>query len=302
MQRVRSCICRRSSSHKLQGLGREREDPFCPLLIFLVGLMRVGYFQFNPVFGDIKRNLDTVVARLSKVQCDLMVLPELFTTGYQFLSQEEVESLSEPVPDGPTTKRLIELAKAQEMYVAAGLAECQGGRCYNSAVLVGPSGFIGLYRKTHLFYEETVFFSPGNTGFQVWDIGLATVGLLVCFDWFYPESARSLALKGADILCHPSNLVLPHCPDAMVTRCLENGLYSVTANRIGYEERGGKERLTFIGSSEIVSPKGRVLHRAPLDQEELRIVDIDPAEARQKTLNPYNDLLRDRRPHLYELS
>jgi predicted amidohydrolase len=165
--------------------------------------------------------------------------------------------------------------------------------------LVGPSGFIGCYRKTHLFFEETLFFLPGDTGFQVWDIGQAKIGVLICFDWFYPESARTLALKGADILCHPSNLVLPHCPDAMVTRCLENRVFSITANRIGSEERGGKDRLTFIGSSEIVSPSGRILHRAPRDREEVTVLEVDPAEARNKSLNPYNDLLQGRRPQLY---
>ena len=263
--------------------------------------MRIGFYQFEPAFGEIKRNLDAVTAKLANVQCDVMVLPELFATGYQFSSQEEVSALSEPVPEGPTTKRLLEIARDRRMHLVAGLAESYEGRCYNSAVLVGPSGFLGVYRKTHLFYEETLYFTPGNTGFMVWDIGSARIGVLVCFDWIYPEAARTLALKGADILCHPSNLVLPHCPDAMVTRCLENRVFSVTANRIGVEERGGKERLTFIGNSEIVSPQGRILHRAPADKEELTILDIDPTEAWSKSLNAYNDLFRDRQAGLYEL-
>jgi len=167
-------------------------------------------------------------------------------------------------------------------------------------VIVAPSGLLGCYRKTHLFYDETLFFSPGDTGFQVWDIGSAKVGIMVCFDWLYPESARTLALKGADIICHPSNLVLPRCPEAMVTRCLENRVFSITANRIGSEERGGKKRLTYIGQSEIVGPGGAILSRAPSDQDSLRVLDIDPHQARDKALNPYNDLLRDRRTHLYE--
>lgn len=262
--------------------------------------MRVGYCQTNPEFGEVTRNLDRVSDSLAAVTCDLMVLPELFASGYQFISRSEVEALAEPVPDGPTTQRLAELAKSRGMFLVGGLPEREGTRFYNSAVLVGPAGFIGRYRKTHLFFEETLFFTPGDTGFQVWDIGPARVGLMVCFDWFYPESARVLALKGADILCHPSNLVLPHCPDAMVTRCLENRVFSVTANRIGGEERGGKQRLTFIGSSEVVTPRGRILHRAPGDREEIRVLDIDPTEARDKALNPYNDLLRDRRTGLYE--
>ena len=128
---------------------------------------------------------------------------------------------------------------------------------------------------------------------------MAKVGLMICFDWYYPESARTLALKGAEIICHPSNLVLPHCPDAMVTRCLENRVFAITANRIGTEARGGKPPLTFIGNSEVVAPRGKILQRAPRDREEVAVVEIDPAEAADKVLNPYNDLLRDRRIELY---
>ena len=261
--------------------------------------MRVGFYQFAPVFGEVNNNLDSVIAAVSSMECDLLVLPELAMSGYQFISQEEVASLAELVPEGPTTRRLVDMAKRRDMFVVAGIAEQFQGRFYNSAVLVGPSGFIGLYRKTHLFDEETLFFSPGDTGLQVWDIGPAKVGIMICFDWFYPEAARTLALKGAEILCHPSNLILPHCPDAMVTRCLENRVFSVTANRIGQEERGGKQALTFIGKSEVVSPGGKILHRAQPDKEELTVVDIDVTEARDKWLNPYNELFRDRQPHLY---
>ncbi|MBA2486951.1 MAG: acyltransferase [Nitrospira sp.] len=261
--------------------------------------MRVGYFQFDPVFGEVAHNLDLVTARLEQVDADLIVLPELFATGYQFVSKEETRRLAEPVPDGETTKRLADIARRRGVTIVAGLPESAGASCYNSAVVVGPKGFIGCYRKTHLFFEETLFFAPGDSGFQVWDIGLAKVGIMICFDWLYPESARTLALQGADIIAHPSNLVLPHCPDSMVTRCLENGVFSVTANRIGSEARGGKDRLTFIGMSEVVSPRGRILHRAPGECDDLTIVEIDPKEARTKALNAYNELLRDRRPALY---
>ena len=261
--------------------------------------MRVGYLQFDPVFGEVARNLDHVSARLEQVETDLIVLPELFATGYQFVSQEEVFQLAEPVPDGATTKRLADIAARRGMTIVAGLPERDGGRCFNSAIVVGPKGFIGCYRKTHLFFEETLWFTPGDSGFHVWDIGPAKVGVMICFDWYYPESARTLALQGADIIAHPSNLVLPNCPDSMVTRCLENRVFSVTANRIGSEARGGKDRLTFIGLSEVVSPRGRILHRAPRDIEDLTLVEIDPAEARLKALNDYNDLLRDRRPAFY---
>ena len=262
--------------------------------------MRVGYFQITPQFGEVSHNLDTIAHALDRADADLIVLPELCASGYQFASQQEVLALSESVPGGPTTQRLIDLAKRRKMVIVAGLPERAGSVCYNSAVVVGPSGFIGCYRKTHLFFEETLFFTPGDTGFQVWDIGPAKIGVMICFDWYYPEAARALALKGAEIICHPSNLVLPDCPDSMPVRCRENRVFAITSNRTGSEARGGKDRLTFIGNSEVVAPKGASLHRAPRDQDELYIVEIDPADARNKALTPYNDLLRDRRESLYQ--
>lgn len=263
--------------------------------------MRVGFYQYDPQFGEVAKNLDAVTAKLEQADADLMVLPELFASGYQFVSEEEVQRLAEPIPDGPTTRRLSDIAKRRRMHIVAGLPEQAGGRCYNSAIVVGPSGFLGCYRKTHLFYEETLFFTPGDSGFHVWDIGQARIGVMICFDWYYPEAARSLAVQGADILCHPSNLVLPNCPDSMPVRCLENRVFAVTCNRIGSEARGGKDPLTYIGNSEIVTPKGIILHRAPRDREELTILEIDPVEARNKHLNRYNDLLRDRRTDLYRV-
>jgi 5-aminopentanamidase len=261
--------------------------------------VRVGFYQYNPEFGAVARNLDVVATALEQAEADLIVLPELFASGYQFISQEEVQQLAEPVPDGPTTRRLIDIAKRRRMYIVAGLPEKASSKCYNSAIVVGPTGFIGCYRKTHLFYEETLFFAPGDSGFQVWDIGPAKIGVMICFDWYYPESARSLAVQGAEIICHPSNLVLPNCPDSMPVRCLENRVFAITSNRIGSEARGGKDQLTYIGRSEVVTPKGVIQYRAAHDREDLAILDIDPAEARNKRLNRYNDLLHDRRPAFY---
>ncbi|WP_455379191.1 nitrilase-related carbon-nitrogen hydrolase [Petrachloros mirabilis] len=261
--------------------------------------MRIGYYQNNPEFGKVEENLDRIAFTLNQAEADLIVLPELCASGYQFVSHQEVGDLAESVPDGPTTKRLLDVAREKEMVIVAGLPERVGSNCYNSAVAVGPDGFIGGYRKTHLFFEETIYFTPGDSGFHVWDIGLAKIGIMICFDWYYPEAARTLALKGADIICHPSNLVLPNCPDSMPVRCLENRVFAITCNRTGSEMRGGKDRLTYIGNSEVVSPKGGILHRAPRDQEEFWVVEIDPAEARDKSVTQYNDLLRDRRESFY---
>jgi predicted amidohydrolase len=261
--------------------------------------VKAGFVQFAPVFGDPEKNVERVIRILEIQEADLVVLPELFNTGYQFVSMQEVKDLSEEIPAGYTSQKLIGLTKEKSVYIVAGIAEREGNSFYNSAVLVGPGGFMGVYRKTHLFSEEKLWFSPGNTGFRVWETPLGTIGIMICFDWFFPESARTLALRGADIVAHPSNLVLPHCPDAMVTRCLENRVFSITANRTGTEERGGKGPLVFIGRSEIVSPSGRTLCRAEAETEEFGLAEIDLPEARNKDLNPFNNLFDDRREEYY---
>lgn len=260
--------------------------------------MKVGFVQFNCRFGEVEKNADRAGEWIARQQADLWVLPELFNTGYQFTSKKEAAALSEPVPSGPTTQRLIRMAKENKTHLVAGLAERNGKQLYNASVLVGPKGFIAVYRKIHLFYEETRWFTPGNLRFQVHPVGKARVGMMICFDWFFPEAARSLALLGADLIAHPSNLVLPYCPDAMPTRCLENRLFAVTANRVGSESRG-KETLTYIGMSEVVDPKGKILYRASDKKEEAHVLEIDPKLARNKNLNRYNHLLKDRRDRLY---
>ncbi len=269
--------------------------------------MKAGIVQTNPMFGEVRENTESARGLISTQHADLWVLPELFNTGYQFISKKEVEELAEPVPSGPTTQHLIQIAKTAQTHIVAGLAESAGGQVFNSAVLVGPTGFMACYRKIHLFYEENRWFSPGDRPFQVYELPYKSnkgdtltckIGIMICFDWIFPESARTLTLLGADILCHPSNLVLPHCPQAMLTRCLENRVYAITTNRVGAESRN-TETLHFIGQSQIVTPKGTILFRAPEDQESIHMVDIDPKTARDKTINSYNDLIKNRAPKFY---
>lgn len=261
--------------------------------------MKIGYYQFNPAFGEIEANVSQVVQTLRKTEADLVVLPELFSTGYQFISRQEVEHLAEEIPGGKTAQALIRLAEEKRFYIVAGMAEKAGNKVFNSAMMAGPSGYIGTYRKTHLFDREKLWFDPGDSGFKVYDLGMARVGLMICFDWYFPESARTLALMGADIIAHPSNLVLPNCPDSMPVRCLENRVYAITCNRIGVEKRDGTS-LTYIGQSEVVTPQGKILHRAPQDQEELFVEEIDPLLARNKKVTELSDLLGDRRPEMYK--
>ncbi|HSG04856.1 MAG TPA: nitrilase-related carbon-nitrogen hydrolase [Nitrospiria bacterium] len=269
--------------------------------------MKVGFLQTHPVFGQVEKNVDAVLRRLSRLgrgKADLMVLPELFNTGYQFVSKKEARELAEEIPRGATARRLAEAAGDLGLWMVAGIAERKGKDIYNSAVLIGPRGHRATYRKIHLFYEEKRWFTPGREPFRVQAIKLRSgkklrVGMMVCFDWIFPESVRSLALAGAELIAHPSNLVLPYCPQAMVTRCIENRVFAVTANRVGSERRGGKKRLGFIGQSEIVSPNGEILRRASSGKPGLGIVEIDLREARRKTVTRFNHLFRDRRPGLY---
>src|SRR3989338_5285922 len=202
--------------------------------------------------------------------------------------------VAENIPDGETTHALAELAKEKKLFIIAGIAEREDKHCYNSAVLVGHNGFIGCYRKLHLFRDEKKWFEPGSKGPGVFDIGNAKVGMMICFDWFFPEVARYLALKGADIICHPSNLVLPYCPNAMITRCIENRVFAITANRIGMERRS-EESLTFIGTSQVLGTKGEILYRASSDREESIVVEIDPCDARNKHVTAVNLIFDDRR-------
>lgn len=271
--------------------------------------MKVGFVQTSPVFGDVQGNLARLADLIGTQTADLLVLPELFNTGYQFNSRKEALSLAESIPgDGPTTKFLANLASAKKTTLIAGIAERDGEDVYNSALVVSPAGYVGKYRKAHLFDSEQEVFQPGNLPLPVFNIGGTRVGVMICFDWRFPETSRTLALQGADIIAHPSNLVLPHCPQAMITRCLENRVFAITADRVGWEDRGlqgtqtGSSYLAFIGQSQVVDPDGQVLYRASTDKEEVKILEIDIARARNKKINEKNDLFSGRRSDLYRLS
>ena len=266
--------------------------------------MTVACIQTDPAIGETGRNLDACEARVLEADADLVVLPELFATGYYFESTNQARSLAEPVASGPTAQRLAAWAAETGATIVAGVAERDGEALYNSAVVVTPNGWLGTYRKTHLFAEETVHFAPGDSGFPVWTVTDRQrrpyrLGVMVCFDWIFPESARTLAQRGADVIAHPSNLVLPHCPSAMPIRALENGVFTATANRIGTESNR-TDSLTFIGRSLICSPDAQVLASAPSDEPATIRAEIDPLQARQSAVNAYNDRWEDRRPEHYE--
>ncbi len=259
--------------------------------------MKVGYIQFNPEFGAKARNQRLILEFLKEgahKEADLLVLPELCTTGYVFTSKEEAATLSEEVPQGPTTRALEDFAEEEDLYIVAGLCEKSDGKVFNSAVLVGPSGFVSTYRKTHLFNKEKLWFARGEEPFRIYETPKAKMGLMICFDWFFPEVTRILALKGAQIICHPSNLILPYCQKALLGAALQNRIFIITANRVG-KERG----VRFTGKSQIVSPNMEILAKSLRKSEEVRVVEIDPKDAENKSVTELNDLWTDRRTDLY---
>jgi 5-aminopentanamidase len=258
--------------------------------------MLVAAVQTHPVLGAVQRNVEEALALMETAPAEMYVLPELCTTGYLFADHGEVERLAEPA-NGPSLKAFMDFARRRGVYVVAGFAE-RADRLYNSAAMIGPTGIVGIYRKVHLYDRENLFFEPGNLGFPVFPVRFGTVGIMICFDWMYPESVRSLTLGGADVIAHPSNLVLPYCPDAMVTRCIENRVFAVTADRVGREEHAGYG-LTFIGSSQVVRPDGTIAKRLNSTDPGVAVADIDLAQAQQKKLNAFNDLLTGRRTDQY---
>jgi len=259
--------------------------------------MRIGFLQLRPKFGSTKTNVRKAVTLLSRVSDATIVLPELFNTGYLFRNEQELASLAERIPGGYTTAELKKIAKRKRLHLVFGIAQKHKRRYYNAAVYISPKGKVEIYQKVHLFEREKLFFARGKS-FKVVPTGEAKLGLMVCFDWIFPEVSRLLTLRGANILCHPSNLVLPYAQDAMKTRCIENRIFSVTANRIGTERRG-TVTLTFTGGSQIVGPAGEVLASAGDRSESLKVVDINIEEAKNKNVTASNDIIDDRVPSLY---
>jgi predicted amidohydrolase len=264
-------------------------------------MFTAGFVQFAPARKDVGRNIAGLDALLAGVRADLLVLPELANSGYMYGTPAELAPYAEPADgSGPYLSALRGCAARTGGVIVTGFAEAAAEGLYNSAAAVTGAGIVALYRKTHLFLDEQDLFLPGNTGFVVFEHAGARIGLMVCFDWYFPESARTLALRGSQIIAHPSNLVLPHCQTAMVTRCLENRVYAITTNRYGTEELDGKP-LTFTGASQLISPRGERVLQAPVEGNCVLTAAIDPALADDKHVTARNDLFANRRPEMYDL-
>lgn len=258
--------------------------------------MKAGFLQYSPVFCDFEKNLQTLHKLLeTSPQADLLVLPELCNSGYNLKTRQQAFDYSQNPTDCDFVHLLHRHCKKRGMYIASGFNERDGDKAYNSSVLIGPDGFVGKYRKTHLFWNEKELFTPGEGDLPVFDTPVGKIGILVCFDWVFPEVWRIMAIKGAEIIAHCSNLVLPGLAQRSVpVHALINRFFVITANRIGSEDE-----LTFTGLSTIADPRGNVLYQAKSDSVEAHAVDFDLELARDKMITPRNDVLGDRRPELY---
>ena len=226
-------------------------------------------------------------------QVDVLVLPELCNSGYVFENLEEAQSTAEEIPSGKFSKELLSWSRKDRM-VVAGICEQTPEGLYNSAAVFAQGAHRSTYRKIHLFLNERDWFIEGKEEPPVIEFMSAKFGVMICFDWAFPEVARVLALKGAQVILHPANLVLPYCQHAMVTRSIENSVFTATANRIGIE-RG----VEFSGNSQITNTTGTRM--VTLSGEDVGIVyiDIDPQEADNKMITKRNHVIHDRRPEVY---
>ena len=261
---------------------------------------RVAAIQFEPTLFSKSANLEALL-RLTKEAAaggaKLIVTPEMATTAYCWATRDEITSDVEPVP-GPTTRRFAEMAADHDCWIVVGLAEVdpETDIYYNSAVLIGPEGPVGLYRKTHSYISEPKWAKDGDLGLPVFETPIGRIAMTICMDACYPETARVPALAGADVICFPTNWLSEKSPSpSWMARAAENGVYLVAANRYGLE-RG----VQFSGGSAVIDPDGSL--QSVVDSGDGIVWGwIDPARARDK--HPVSgrpeDLIADRRPDAY---
>ena len=278
-----------------------------------ISAVRVAVVQFDPQVGthhsqiNLENSLDLAL-QAALNGATLIVLPELANTGYFFANRQDAYEHAEPVPEGPSVQAWIEFAEQHQVYLVAGLAERDGMQLFDTAVLLGPGGFIGKYRKAHLWNREKLWFTPGNLGFPVFETPIGRIGLLICWDIWFPEVPRLLSLQGADIICSLNNWVWTPPPlFDEVGRCMAsyltmsaahvNTVFIAAANRIG-EEHGER----YLGCSLIAGTNGWPIGTvAPADEQTIIYADIDLSTARSAPIwNSLNDLCRDRRTDVYE--
>jgi N-carbamoylputrescine amidase len=273
------------------------------------GLVTIACLQMKPAFGAVEANIAhslDLIDRAAAQGAGLVVLPELANTGYVFRSRSEAFALAEDIPSGRTVRAWAERAARHRLYLVAGICERSGAKLYNSAVLIGPDGYIGTFRKVHLWNEENLYFEPGDLGFPVFGTAIGRIGIGICYDIWFPETFRLCALQGADIVCVPTNWVpiAGQQPGAQAMANIlamaaahSNSLYVACADRVG-TERG----QPFEGQSLIVSYTGwPVAGPASRENEEIITAAVAPGDARRKrNWNDFNQVMRDRRTDVYD--
>jgi len=270
--------------------------------------IQISCAQFEPRIGEIERNVETslkLIGEAADSGSRLIVLPELCNSGYVLESREEAYALSEDVATGGSVARWAALAAERGLYIVAGFLEREGVKLYNSAIIIGPDGVIGTYRKNHLWADEALYFERGDLGFPVFHTPFGRIGVLICYDGWFPEAWRLLALQGADIVCVPTNWVpMAEQPGGMPAManvlCMgaahSNSMVVAACDRVG-TERG----QPFIGQSLIVDHNGwPVAGPASAREPELVTAICDLSQSRRKrNWNDFNQVMRDRRTDLY---
>jgi len=262
--------------------------------------MEISVVQFAPTLFNREINHDFVFNSIKSINSDLIIFPELCLSGYFFLSREEASDHAIDF-QSDIIKNYADLATELDRIIILGFAERSVNNIYNSAAMLFPDKkFNFVYRKTHLFYKEYLAFDKGNTGFFVIDYTPKDIkiGTMICYDWRFPEAARSLGLLGAELIACPSNLVTPLWPRVMPARAIENKVYLAVANRYGTEERNN-ETLLFNGKSAIYDYNGNPLKQAPASGDEVLTVQIKQELTRDKSFNSVNHIFNDRLTDMY---
>jgi predicted amidohydrolase len=268
---------------------------------------KIACVQMDVAIGEVKANRSSIVERLrtaAKQGAELVIFPECALTGYCFDSLDEAAPFAEPI-DGPSSDAIVEACRETGAHAIVGFIEKDGSNFYNAALLAGPSGIIGGYRKVHLpFLGVDRFLTPGDKPFHVFDLPFGRIGINICYDASFPEAARALKLLGAELIVLPTNWPAGAWRTAefiINARACENHVNFAAVNRCGVE-RGWE----FIGRSKVVDYNGDTLGEASREGEEMLIIEVDLQEAnKNKIVNVAGsyeiDRLADRRPEFYEI-
>lgn len=267
----------------------------------------IACIQMDCEIGRVDLNLRKIIERIRSAAeraAGIVIFPECALTGYCFTSLEEAAQFAEPL-DGPSAQAIAETCQETGVHAVVGFIERDGQKLYNCAMLVGPGGLIGSYRKVHLpFLGVDRFLTPGDRPFRVFDLPVGKVGINICYDASFPEASRMLKLLGAELIVLPTNWPPEawRTPEFVInTRAQENHVNYAAVNRTGVE-RGWK----FIGRSKVVDCNGQTIAEAGGEQELMLIAEIDLQEANNNRIinvsGAYEiDRIADRRPEYYGL-